>query len=78
MTPPRALALALGPRLGAAALRLLTATCRVRLVEGRAGERWRAGTPFIFATWHSRVLLLPALYGAARSACSSAARATAS
>ena len=62
MTPPRALALALGPWLGAAALRLLTATCRVRLVEGRAGERWRAGTPFIFATWHSRVLLLPALY----------------
>ena len=62
MTPPRALALALGPRLGAGALRLLTATCRVRRVEGRAGERWRAGTPFIFATWHSRVLLLPALY----------------
>ena len=39
-----------------------TASCRIRFVEGRAGERWRAGTPFIFATWHSRVLLLPALY----------------
>jgi lysophospholipid acyltransferase (LPLAT)-like uncharacterized protein len=56
------LALALGPALGAAALRLLAATCRVRFTEGGAGARWRAGTPFIFATWHSRVLLLPALY----------------
>jgi lysophospholipid acyltransferase (LPLAT)-like uncharacterized protein len=62
MTSPPALALALAPALGATALRLLAATCRVRLAEGRAGERWRAGTPFIFASWHSRVLLLPALY----------------
>jgi lysophospholipid acyltransferase (LPLAT)-like uncharacterized protein len=60
MTVP--LALALGPALGAAALRLLAASCRVRFTEGGAGARWRAGTPFIFATWHSRVLLLPALY----------------
>jgi lysophospholipid acyltransferase (LPLAT)-like uncharacterized protein len=60
MTVP--LALALGPALGAAALRLLAATSRVRFAEGGAGARWRAGTPFIFATWHSRVLLLPALY----------------
>jgi lysophospholipid acyltransferase (LPLAT)-like uncharacterized protein len=62
MTAPPAIALALGPALGTTALRLLAATCRLRLAEGRAGERWRAGTPFIFATWHSRVLLLPALY----------------
>ncbi len=62
MTRFPSLAPALAPPLGAAALRLLTATCRIRFVEGRAGERWRAGTPFIFATWHSRVLLLPALY----------------
>jgi lysophospholipid acyltransferase (LPLAT)-like uncharacterized protein len=62
MTPPFALSAALAPPLGAAALRLLTATLAVRLVEGRAGERWRSGTPFIFAVWHSRVLLLPALY----------------
>jgi lysophospholipid acyltransferase (LPLAT)-like uncharacterized protein len=34
----------------------------VRYAEGEAGARWRAGTPFIFATWHSRILLLPALY----------------
>ena len=61
MRPP-SFVVALAPPLGAAALRLLTASCRVRFVEGRAGERWRAGTPFIFATWHSRVLLLPALY----------------
>jgi lysophospholipid acyltransferase (LPLAT)-like uncharacterized protein len=62
MTVPPALALALGPPLGALGVRLLAATCRVRRREGEAGERWRAGTPYIFATWHSRVLLLPALY----------------
>lgn len=57
-----ALALRLGPPLGAAALRLLGATCAVRFAEGEAGVSWRAGTPFVFATWHSRVLLLPYLY----------------
>ena len=57
-----ALSLTLGPALGAPALRLLAATCRVRYAEGEAGARWGAGTPFIFATWHSRILLLPALY----------------
>lgn len=56
------LTLSLGPALGAPALRLLAATCRVRYAEGDAGARWRGGTPFIFATWHSRILLLPALY----------------
>ena len=56
------LAVALGPALGAPALRLLAASCRVRFAEGDAGARWRAGTPFIFASWHSRILLLPALY----------------
>lgn len=62
MTIPPELALALGPPLGALGVRLLAASCRIKRREGEAGARWRAGTPFIFATWHSRVLLLPALY----------------
>lgn len=59
---PRTLALRLGPPLGAVALRALASTCAVRFAEGDAGARWRAGTPFVFAAWHSRVLLLPYLY----------------
>jgi len=62
MTVPSVLALRLGPPLGAAALRLLAGSCSVRFAEGDAGARWRAGTPFVFASWHSRVLLLPHLY----------------
>jgi lysophospholipid acyltransferase (LPLAT)-like uncharacterized protein len=62
MTIPPSVALALGPPLGALGVRLLAASCRVHRREGEAGTRWRAGTPYIFATWHSRVLLLPALY----------------
>ena len=62
MTVPSVLALRLGPPLGAAALRLLAGSCSVRFAEGEAGARWRAGTPFVFASWHSRVLLLPPLY----------------
>lgn len=62
MRLPPSLALRLGPPLGAVALRALASTCAVRFAEGDAGVRWRAGTPFVFATWHSRVLLLPYLY----------------
>ena len=62
MTVSSTLALRVGLPLGTAALRLLAGTCAVRFAEGDAGARWRAGTPFVFATWHSRVLLLPYLY----------------
>ena len=62
MTGSSMLALRVGLPLGTAALRLLAGTCAVRFAEGGAGARWRAGTPFVFATWHSRVLLLPYLY----------------
>jgi lysophospholipid acyltransferase (LPLAT)-like uncharacterized protein len=62
MTGSPPLALRLGLPLGSAALRLLAGTCAIRLAEGEAGGRWRAGIPFVFATWHSRVLLLPYLY----------------
>jgi lysophospholipid acyltransferase (LPLAT)-like uncharacterized protein len=62
MTVSSTLALRVGLPLGIAALRLLASTCAVRFAEGDAGARWRAGTPFVFATWHSRVLLLPYLY----------------
>jgi len=62
MTGSSMLALRVGLPLGTAALRLLAGTCAVRFAEGDAGARWRAGTPFVFATWHSRVLLLPYLY----------------
>lgn len=50
------------PTLGAAALRLLSRSLRVRRHEETARALWRAGVPMIFAVWHSRVLLLPALY----------------
>lgn len=60
--PPR-LALAVGPGLGAVALRLLGRTLRVKRDEAAVGSLWAARAPVIYAVWHGRVLLLPYLYG---------------
>ena len=63
MKIPPALALALGPAVGAGALRALVATLRVRREEGTVAALWAARAPVIYAVWHGRVLLLPRLYG---------------
>jgi len=63
MKVPPALALALGPAVGAGALRALVATLRVRREEGAVAALWAARAPVIYAVWHGRVLLLPRLYG---------------
>jgi lysophospholipid acyltransferase (LPLAT)-like uncharacterized protein len=63
MKIPPALALALGPAVGAGALRALVATLRVRREEGAVAALWAARAPVIYAVWHGRVLLLPRLYG---------------
>src|SRR5262249_22726560 len=63
MKVPPALALALGPTLGAGALRALVATLHVRREEDAVAALWAARAPVIYAVWHGRVLLLPRLYG---------------
>jgi lysophospholipid acyltransferase (LPLAT)-like uncharacterized protein len=63
MKVPPTLALALGPALGAVALRALLTTLRLRREEGAVAALWAARTPVIYAVWHGRVLLLPRLYG---------------
>jgi len=63
MKIPGPLALAVGPVLGAIAVRLLVATLRVRREEATVAPLWAARTPLIYATWHGRLLLLPCLYG---------------
>ncbi len=66
MKIPPALALRLGPALGAVALRALVATLRVRREEGAVATLWDAHAPVIYVVWHGRVLLLPRLYGRRR------------
>ncbi|HZP36865.1 MAG TPA: lysophospholipid acyltransferase family protein [Methylomirabilota bacterium] len=66
MRIPSALALRLGPVLGAVALRALVATLRVRREEGAVAALWAARAPVIYVVWHGRVLLLPRLYGRRR------------
>ena len=63
MKIPVALALTVGPPLGAVALRTLAFTLRVRREEGAVAALWAARAPVIYAVWHGRVLLLPHLYG---------------
>ncbi|HET8577303.1 MAG TPA: lysophospholipid acyltransferase family protein [Methylomirabilota bacterium] len=53
----------LGPVLGAWAVRLLALTLRIHREEGTVQPLWRMQTPTIYAAWHSRILLLPYLYG---------------
>jgi lysophospholipid acyltransferase (LPLAT)-like uncharacterized protein len=54
------------PAVGAAAVRLLALTCRVTREEASVAELWRANAPAIYVLWHSRLLLLPCLYGGRR------------
>jgi lysophospholipid acyltransferase (LPLAT)-like uncharacterized protein len=48
---------------GALAVRGLGRSLRIRREEALVASLWQAGTPAIYATWHSRILLLPYLYG---------------
>lgn len=63
MKLPRALVLAIGPALGALAVRLLARTLSIRRDERAVAPLWQAGAPVIYAVWHGRILLLPVLYG---------------
>ncbi len=63
MKVPARLALAVGPALGAVALRALARTLRIRREEATVAPLWAARAPVIYAVWHGRVLLLPYLYG---------------
>ncbi len=63
MKVPTRLALAVGPTLGAIALRALARTLRLRRDEAAVAPLWAARAPVIYAVWHGRVLLLPYLYG---------------
>lgn len=63
MKVPLALKRTVAPSLGAAGVRLLGLTLRVRREEAAVAPLWREGTPSIYAVWHGRILLLPYLYG---------------
>src|SRR6266545_1052559 len=62
MRVPDPVLLALAPAAGAVALGLLGRTLRITRDERAVRELWAGGTPLIYATWHSGVLLLPWLY----------------
>lgn len=66
MRVPDAIVGRAGPLMGAGAIRLLGLTLRVRRDEASVRELWARGTPIIYAVWHSRMLLLPWLYGGRR------------
>ena len=52
------------PPLGQWAVRLLALTLRLRMVdEHHARTFWERGAPLIYAIWHGRVLMLPAIFG---------------
>jgi lysophospholipid acyltransferase (LPLAT)-like uncharacterized protein len=63
MKAPRALALAIGPVVGAVVVRALAATLRIERDEAAVAGMWQAGKPAIYAVWHGRIVLLPYLYG---------------
>lgn len=55
---------ACAPTLGHWAVRLLSLTLRLRIVdEHHARPFWDRGLPLIYAVWHGRVLMLPAVFG---------------
>lgn len=61
------LLLALAPRLGGWAVTLLTRTLAVHVVDDyHVAGLWACRSPAIYAVWHGRILILPALYGKAR------------
>lgn len=58
------LLLAFVPPLGYWAVRLLAATLRLRVVDQQhARPLWERGAPAIYAVWHGRILMLPAIFG---------------
>jgi hypothetical protein len=63
---PDALLLGAGPPLGATGLRILARTLRVTRDERAVRPLWDAEAPLIYASWHSRILLLPWLYAGRR------------
>jgi lysophospholipid acyltransferase (LPLAT)-like uncharacterized protein len=63
MKLPVAFRRSVAPALGAAGVRMLALTVRVRREEAAVTPLWREGTPTIYAIWHGRILLLPYLYG---------------
>lgn len=63
MKIPGPVALAVGPALGALAVRALARTLRIRRDEAAVAPFWAARAPVIYAVWHGRLLLLPYLYG---------------
>jgi lysophospholipid acyltransferase (LPLAT)-like uncharacterized protein len=63
MKIPGPVALAVGPALGALAVRALARTLRIRREEAAVAPFWAARAPVIYAVWHGRLLLLPYLYG---------------
>ncbi len=63
------------PPLGHWAVRLLALTLRLKIVdEHLAHPFWERGAPVIYAVWHGRVLMLPAIYGEKRALCVMASR----
>src|SRR5215468_360975 len=68
MTSPllRRVARALGPPVAAVAIRALVRTLSITRDERRVAPLWQAGAPIIYVVWHSRILVLPALYGRRR------------
>lgn len=61
------LLLALAPRLGGGAVALLTRTLAVQVVDDHhVAGLWGRRSPLIYAVWHGRILILPALYGKSR------------
>lgn len=63
------------PPLGHWAVRRLALTLRLRTVgEHHVRDFWERGAPVIYAIWHGRMLLLPALYGRTHRVCVLASR----
>jgi len=64
---PDWLLLPLAPRLGGWAVALLTRTLRVEVLDaGLVASHWERRAPLIYAVWHGRILILPAIYGKRR------------
>ena len=58
------LLLASAPALGGWAVAFLTRTLRVEVIDtGHVNGFWERRTPVIYAVWHGRILILPAIYG---------------
>lgn len=55
----------LAPPVGSWAARLLASTLRLTRDEEHARPFWERRVPVIYAIWHGRILMIPALYGRA-------------